>query len=109
MNTMFWLPITEMEIESVVESLKGKRSAGFDEVPEFLVKRCIHYIKKPLVHIFNVSLNSGVFPEKMKIAKIRPLYKKGKDRKRVITGLSQSYLFSLKYWKDWCTTEWYHL
>jgi hypothetical protein len=81
-NTMFWLPITEMEIESVVKSLKGKYSAGFDEIPEFLTKRCLHYIKKPLVHIFNASLNSGVFPEKMKIAKIRPLYKK-RERQEV--------------------------
>ncbi|PNF20311.1 hypothetical protein B7P43_G13693 [Cryptotermes secundus] len=76
-NTMFWLPITEIEIERVIKSLRGKPSAGFDEIPEYLAKRCSQYIKKPLVHIFNASLKSGVFPDKMKIAKVRPLYKKG--------------------------------
>jgi hypothetical protein len=38
--------------------------------------------KKTLVHIFNASLKSGVFPDKIKIAKVRPLYKKG-DRHEV--------------------------
>ncbi|PNF17939.1 hypothetical protein B7P43_G18419 [Cryptotermes secundus] len=75
MNTVFWLPITEIEIERVMKSLRG--FAGFDEIPEYLAKRCSQYIKKPLVHIFNASLKSGVFPDKMKIAKVRPLYKKG--------------------------------
>jgi hypothetical protein len=46
MNTMFWLPITESELERVIKSLRGKSSAGFDEIPEYLVKRCSHYIKK---------------------------------------------------------------
>jgi hypothetical protein len=41
------------------------------------VKQCIHLIKGPLAHIYNVSLNSGVFPDKWKRAKMKPLYKKG--------------------------------
>ena len=40
------LPVTENEIEKVINKLKGKFSAGFDEIPEFLVKRCTHHIKK---------------------------------------------------------------
>ena len=30
----------------------------------------------PISHIFNVSLDSGVFPKKMKIAIVVPVYKK---------------------------------
>jgi hypothetical protein len=44
-DTMFWLPITEIEIERVIKSLRGKSSAGFDEIPEYLAKKCLHYIK----------------------------------------------------------------
>jgi hypothetical protein len=33
--------------------------------------------KKPLVHIFNASLSSGIFPDRLKLAKVIPLYKKG--------------------------------
>jgi len=32
---------------------------------------------KPLVHICNISFQYGIFPEQMKIAKIKPLYKNG--------------------------------
>jgi len=31
-------PVTESEIENVINTAKGKSSAGFDEIPEFLVK-----------------------------------------------------------------------
>jgi len=44
-------------------NLKGKTTAGYDDVPENLVKRCIQLIKKPLAHIYNVSFNTGVFPD----------------------------------------------
>jgi len=37
----------------------------------------VQLIKGPLAHIYNLSLNSGVFPDIWKTAKVRPLYKKG--------------------------------
>jgi hypothetical protein len=40
-NTMFVYPVTENEVECV-NSLKGNSSAGFDEIPEFLVKQYIY-------------------------------------------------------------------
>jgi len=42
-----------------------------------LVKQCICHFIKPLVHIYNVSLQTGIFPDMMKKAKIKPLFKKG--------------------------------
>ncbi|PNF29254.1 hypothetical protein B7P43_G10478, partial [Cryptotermes secundus] len=76
-NSMYLFPISEDEIVLVVTKLKGKASAGVDEVPEFLLKACIQCIKKPLTFIFNESLNQGIFPDLLKIAKVRPVYKKG--------------------------------
>jgi hypothetical protein len=57
--------------------LKGKPTAGYDDVPDRLVKQCIQLIKRPLAHIYNVSLNSGVFPDEWKMVKVKPLYNKG--------------------------------
>ena len=34
---------------------------------------------KPLLHIFNQSLQSGIFPDKLKIARVTPSFKKGSD------------------------------
>ena len=76
-KSMFASPVIEIEVENVIKMLKGKSSAGFDEIPEFLVKCCIKFIKVPLTHVFNLSLKFGIFPEFMKMAKIRPLFKKG--------------------------------
>jgi hypothetical protein len=58
-------------------SLKSNVFTGFDEIPMLIVKRCLCYVIRPLVHIYNISLQTGIFPEMVKIAKIRPLFKKG--------------------------------
>jgi hypothetical protein len=71
------LPITEQEVECVIRKLKGKFSAGYDEIPEFVVKQCAMSIKGPLTHIYNMLINSGAFPELFKLARVKPLYKKG--------------------------------
>jgi hypothetical protein len=60
----------------VTKSLKGKSSAGFDDIPESLVNQCIQYIKKPLTHIYNISFKSDTVPDRLKTAKVKPLYKK---------------------------------
>jgi potassium voltage-gated channel Eag-related subfamily H protein 8 len=71
------LPITENEAELFIKKFKGKFSAGYDEIPEYVVKQCAKLVKGPLAHICNILINSGTFPEKSKIARVKPLYKKG--------------------------------
>ena len=34
---------------------------------------------KPLLHIFNQSLQSGIFPDELKITSVTPSFKKGSD------------------------------
>jgi hypothetical protein len=36
-----------------------------------------HKYKKTLNSIFNESINEGVFPDLLKVTKIRPVYKRG--------------------------------
>ena len=38
---------------------------------------------KPLLHIFNQSLQSGIFPDNLKIARVTPLFKKGSNSELV--------------------------
>jgi hypothetical protein len=61
---------------SVFKGLKGMLSAEYHEITKFLVKKCINYVKKPLAHIFN-SFSSGTFPDRLKLATVIPLHKKG--------------------------------
>ena len=67
---------TENEVECVITKFKGKFSAGYGEIPEYVVKQCAKFVKVSLAHIYNISINSGTFPEKFKVARLKPLYKK---------------------------------
>jgi len=73
---MFVAPVTETEVIQVIKGLKNNSSVRFDETPTFLVKQCLCHFIKPLVHIYNVSFQTGTFPDMMKKAKIKPLFKK---------------------------------
>ena len=75
-NTMFVSPVTITEMEQVIISLNNSFSAGCDEILMSLVKQCLCYYIKPLVHIYNVSFQTGIFLDMMKLAKIEPLFKK---------------------------------
>ena len=99
---MFASPVTGNEVENVINKLKGKSSAGFDKILEVLVKRCSHYISKPLTHVFNLSLRFGIFPDLMKKAKISHLFKKG--NKQDIQNYRPIAVLSVfpKYWKRLC-------
>jgi len=44
----------------VINILKGSLSAGFNDVPEFIVKRCVQFITIPLVHIFHLSFQLDI-------------------------------------------------
>jgi hypothetical protein len=76
-ETMFLFPVTESEVEKVAKGLKNKLSAGIDEIRDYVVKQCIKLLKKPLANIYNAPLESMIFPDQLKIAKVIPVYKKG--------------------------------
>ena len=76
-NSIFFAPTTKFEVTDVVTALNNKQSAGHDELSNFILKGVISSIADPLAYIFNLSIIGGVFPEKFKIAKVIPLFKKG--------------------------------
>ena len=46
---------------------------GYDNIPLHVVKHSFHLISAPLVDIINLSLLKGIFPDKLKIAKVIPV------------------------------------
>jgi Notch-like protein len=71
------LKFTTKEIENIIKSLKPKNSHGYDEISTNLLKTSSVYISSPLNHICNKSLSSGIFPQRLKYAVVKPLFKKG--------------------------------
>ena len=65
------------EISKLLRSLSEKSSYGWDDIPQKLIKSSPFNIIRVLTHIFNLSMKEGIFPEKMKIAKVIPIFKKG--------------------------------
>jgi hypothetical protein len=64
-------------VESLNEGLVGKHSAGMMTYLNVLLNTMYSWSKSLLTHMYNVSLNSVVFSNEWKIAKVKPLYKKG--------------------------------
>jgi hypothetical protein len=71
---MFVVPITNNEVEYVTKNLQGKFSAGYDKIPEYVVIQCTRLIRGPSMRIYNISIKSGIFLEKFKIVRVKPLY-----------------------------------
>jgi hypothetical protein len=51
-KSIFLTPVTENEVAKVAKSLKNKFESGSDDIPDYVVKQCIEYLKKPLTDIY---------------------------------------------------------
>ena len=63
----------------VFKSLKINKPPGFDEIDVKVINQIYNHIKKPLIRVFSDSIKLGVFPEKLKLAKVTPIFKSGKN------------------------------
>ena len=82
--------LTEQELKEAVASLKPNKSPGCDSIHVNVIKAIYEELKIPLFYIFDQSLKSGIFPDKLKIVKVFPIYKSGKSMCYQIAG---RYLF----------------
>ena len=69
--------ITEKQVETVIDNLSNKHSCGVDGISTNLLKKCKNPLIPALTLIINQTLTSGIFPEKLKVAKVVPLFKNG--------------------------------
>ena len=67
------------ELLFLIDSLKCGKSCGFDGISPQLIKDNKYLLCEPLAYLFNLSLASGIVPDNLKIAKVIPIYKKGKE------------------------------
>jgi hypothetical protein len=68
---------TTHEISKIIQSLKCKHSYGYDEVSTRILKISAPFILSPLTCIFNKTLSTGIFPDRLKFSEVKPLFKKG--------------------------------
>ena len=75
-NSIFLRPVNETEVVTILKEFKSS-SPGWDSISPKIVKQTYTCFLEPLVHICNISILHGVFPNELKIAKVLPLYKGG--------------------------------
>lgn len=90
-RSLFFKAVIPEDVFDIIANLKNSKSSGTDEISNFLLKKISPYIAVPLAYIINLSLEQGVYPDKLKMSKVIPLHKKG-DTELVINyrGISLS-------------------
>ena len=80
-SSSFKFKITDIEYnKKVLNKLRSKPSAGYDGISVILLKFLSPALLPSLTLIINQSLVTGLFPNKLKLAKVVPLFKKGDDK-----------------------------
>ena len=77
MNSLYLQPTTEQEIIEICASFRAGTATGYDQITMNVLKEIIDLIVQQLMHVTNLSLNSGTVPDQMKIARVVPLFKTG--------------------------------
>ena len=75
--SMFLFNTTEAEIIKIIKSLKNTNSTGFDNFSTKFIKLSAPILAPALVKLFNLSIQTGVYPDLLKVAKVIPIFKKG--------------------------------
>ena len=79
-NSMHLKLVTDIELKEIINNLRCGTSSDYDQIPMWLVKDSVELISSPLMNIVNLSINSGIVPDELKIARVLPLFKSGDNR-----------------------------
>ena len=79
-KTFSLYPTNPAEVEDYIKNINIRKSVGPLSIPNQILKEFHKIFSVPLGEIFNMSLESGVFPKKIKITKVIPIFKKDDDQ-----------------------------
>ena len=80
-NSFVFSPVTKEEIVAILKGLKSS-SPGHDSIPMRVYKDNVDILGDTILDISNKCLSQGIFPDRMKIAKVTPVFKAG-DKNRI--------------------------
>ena len=66
------------EVRKLPEKLDTKKSTGLDNLPSRMLKMAAGVLAPSLAFLFNQSISSGIVPTEWKLARVTPIFKKGK-------------------------------
>lgn len=74
--SLYLTPVTQVEVKKCILNLKTT-SPGYDDISPKVLKHTADLISTPLMYIINLTFKTGIFPDKLKVAKVIPLFKSG--------------------------------
>ena len=91
-HSLYLQPTDAVEVISIFHSLNNT-SGGWDELNKNILQRIIHRIAEPLTYIINLCLTNGDFPNDLKLAIVKPLFKA--DNKKLLLTIDPYHYFLL--------------
>ena len=76
-NVFKFKNITNADLVSTLKGMKASKVSDLDKISSKLLRAAGNSVHGSLLVIFNLILNTGIFPDEMKLAKIIPIYKSG--------------------------------
>ena len=74
-GSFVFIPVTPRDIELEIITLPAKKTEDLYSCPSPVLKCAKHILSKPLADIHNCSIETGIYLNKLKIAKIISIYK----------------------------------
>ena len=75
-NSFSFENFTEEEVKKEIHKLKSRRKASLESFNPAMLSKIASQIGKPLTYLYNLSINTGVYPASLKLARVIPIYKK---------------------------------
>ena len=72
--------VDQQTVSKTIDNLPNKASCGFDNISTIFLKQIAPTILKALTLMINQVFNTGIFPERLKLAKVIPVFKKGDSK-----------------------------
>jgi Notch-like protein len=74
---IIWQYTSTTEIEQIIKSIRTKNSYGSDEVSFMILKLSTQFIISPLTYVCNKPRSTGLFPDMLKNAIVKPIFING--------------------------------
>ena len=71
------LPTEKDYILKILRDIDTSKAAGFNKLPGRFLKDSANVLAKPATDICNLSISLNKFPSPFKLAKVKPVFKKG--------------------------------
>lgn len=76
-DSMVLFDVDEAEIFEILSGLGVRKSVGHDGISNFVLKGCARELALPLAICVNKAFHEGVFPDRLKVARVTPIFKGG--------------------------------